>query len=206
MPDSCGQVQRVPDFVLASASPRRLRLLRARGLSFIAAPSGVAELEPGGHPHLSPGELAAANAFRKAAAVAEGHPGRWVVGCDTVVALGTTIFGKPADAAAARAMLRHLSGRVHAVTSAVAIVRILPPHRHIHAFRETTLVRFHPLSDRAIEAYLERVHVLDKAGAYALQEDGDRIVRAIRGSADTVIGLPVVRLLRKLEGLRPTGC
>ncbi len=154
----------------------------------------VEEVGAGEPPHLCPGELAAYNAWLKAAAVARYRPRDIVVGCDTVVALGTRALGKPRDIADAKAMLRALSGRVHAVISAVAIFR---PGR-ARLFREVTLVRFRSLSGPDIAAYLERVHVLDKAGAYALQEHGQHIIQAIRGSADNVVGLPVDRLLREL--------
>jgi septum formation protein len=190
-----------PGFILASASPRRARLLRARGAAFTVEPARVAEIDASAFPRFSPGEIAAINACRKAATVARSHPGRWVVGCDTVVAIETRTFGKPTDQAEARSMLRALSGRVHAVISAVTLAQQRSRGLRIRSFRETTLVRFHRLPEREIDAYLQRVHVLDKAGAYALQQEGNRIIRAIRGPADNVIGLPVDRLLNEMARL-----
>lgn len=188
-------------FILASASPRRAGLLRARGARFEVVPAPIAEIEPEDSPRLSPGELAACNAWRKAAAVARARPGEIVVGCDTVVALGPRALGKPRDAGEARAMLRLLSGRIHAVISAVAIFHLIQTTRP-RAFQEVTLVRFRKLSESQIGRYLQRVDVLDKAGAYAFQEHGLSIVEAILGSADNVVGLPVDRLLQELARLR----
>jgi septum formation protein len=188
----------VSDFILASASPRRARLLRTRGARFKVVPASVAEIDAGDPPRLSPGELAACNAFLKAADVARSHPRQIVVGCDTVVALGACALGKPRDAAEARSMLRMLGGRVHAVISALAIFHPDRPTRP-RIFREVTLVRFRHLSEPEIDRYLQRVDVMDKAGAYALQEHGRSIVEAICGPADNVVGLPVDRLLRELD-------
>jgi len=160
-------------------------------------PAHAAEIDASDPPLLSPGEIASCNAWLKAKAVARVHPTDIVVGCDTVVALGASALGKPRSRDEARAMLYRLSGRTHAVISAVAIIRPRPSHR-LSIFREVTLVRFRRLSDAEIDRYLERVDVMDKAGAYALQEHGRSIVEAIRGSADNVVGLPVDRLLQEL--------
>ncbi|MCC6352585.1 MAG: septum formation protein Maf [Verrucomicrobiae bacterium] len=207
MTGACQRGRRAPsgagggvDLILASASPRRARLLRSRGIRFEVVPAAVDEIGAGEPPRLSPGELAAHNAWLKAADVARTRPAAIVVGCDTVVALGARALGKPRDPGDARAMLRLLSGRVHAVISAVAIIGPSLPGG-TRAFREVTLVRFRALSDADIAAYLARVHVLDKAGAYALQEHGRSIVEAIRGPADNVVGLPVDRLLQELAHL-----
>lgn len=189
------------DFILASASPRRARLLRARGARFDVVPASIAEIDAEDPPCLSPGELAGCNAWLKAADVARACPRAIVVGCDTVVALGACALGKPRDAGEARAMLRQLSGRIHAVISAVAIFHPRHPAR-ARVFREVTLVRFRQLSEPEIDCYLQRVDVMDKAGAYALQEHGRSIVEAIRGPADNVVGLPVDRLLQELGHLR----
>jgi len=186
---------RLPKFILASASPRRARLLRRRGVLFEIVPAATAEIDAADMPYISPGEIAAHNSWTKAHAVARRHPGDIVVGCDTVVALGARSLGKPGNKDEARDMLRQLSGRTHAVISAVAILR---PATQPTLFQEVTLVRFRRLSDAEIERYLDRVHVLDKAGAYALQQHGRSIVDAINGPADNVIGLPVDRLLQEL--------
>lgn len=187
-----------PHFILASASPRRARLLRRAGARFDVIPAGSTELDSADIPYISPAEIASYNAWKKATSVAIRHPGTIVVGCDTVVALGAHTLGKPRNRNEARDMLRRLSGRVHAVISAVVIVR--PHARTPRGFRQVTLVRFRRLTDRDIDRYLDRVHVLDKAGAYALQKDGAHIVEAIMGPADNVVGLPVDRLLAELCG------
>ena len=97
-------------------------------------------------------------------------------------------MNKPADLDAARAMLRRLSGRTHTVFTGVAL-------RHVQRgvredFGVASEVEFRRLADADIEAYLQRVHVLDKAGAYAIQEHGEMIVAARRGSLSNIIGLP----------------
>jgi septum formation protein len=94
-------------------------------------------------------------------------------------------------------MLDHLSGRVHEVCTGVHLVR-LDPHLQVE-FHETTHVRFRPLDAAAIDAYLQRVDVLDKAGAYALQEHGDLIIESVEGSRSNVVGLPVERTLAALR-------
>jgi septum formation protein len=94
-------------------------------------------------------------------------------------------------------MLRRLSGRVHEVITGVCLV-----HRAASRLRllaDTTYVKFRELSDAEIEEYLRRVHVLDKAGAYAAQEHGELIIERIEGSFSNVVGLPVEELRRALQ-------
>ena len=104
--------------ILASASPRRVDLLRQLGLTFSVQPSGVDET-------LRPGEEGVAFASRaardKSEAVAAANPDAWVLGADTVVLVDSEILGKPADASDARCMLRLLSGRRHRVVTAVVL-------------------------------------------------------------------------------------
>jgi septum formation protein len=103
-------------------------------------------------------------------------------------------FGKPASLAEARRMLGRLSGRTHQVTTACGLVC---GHRK-KVFSVTTRVTFRELSAKQINAYLRAVPVLDKAGAYAVQEKGEWIVESLHGSFTNVVGLPVERLRREL--------
>ena len=135
---------------------------------------------------LPPAEVAVHNALLKARAVARIHPHRIVLGADTVVALSGRLFGKPRDLVHAREMLQALSGHSHQVITGVAIIA----PEGTASFSETTEVTFHSLTPERISDYLSRVDVLDKAGAYAIQEHGDLIVKAIRGSFSNVVGLP----------------
>ena len=184
---------KLPSLILASGSPRRRELLKQLGARFQVETAPVEELEDS---NFTARELCRANAFRKAQVVAMRHPAKLVVGADTLVHLDNETFGKPASLAAARRMLRRLSGRTHEVTTACCLVQWLPPRRMV--FEETTLVRFAALSDRQIRNYLAAVNPLDKAGAYAIQQHGEWIVEALEGSFTNVVGLPVERLRNKL--------
>jgi septum formation protein len=176
--------------ILASSSPRRRELLGALGVKFEIVTADVVELDALTAPQLSPAELAVANADLKARKVAMLHPGRWILGADTVVALDERVFGKPDSLAQARLFLAALSGCTHEVITGCVL---LDPRGASDRFHEFSTVRFHDLTDDTITHYLAAVHVLDKAGGYALQE-GSGVVAEVRGSRDNVIGLPTERL------------
>ena len=180
--------------ILASGSPRRRELLREAGVDFEVVTAGVAELDEVAAPGLAPAELAVANGRLKAGAAARLRPGRWILGADTVVALEGRIFGKPGSPKEAGDFLRALSGRTHEVVTG-GVLR--GPDGGEECFHEISRVTFQPLSDEVIARYLGEVHVLDKAGGYALQERGEWIVASVEGSRANVIGLPV----EKLSGL-----
>lgn len=180
--------------VLASASPRRAKLLRDLGLDFISSVSRAEEAEAGLH---SPKDVARINAYRKALAVSEAYPDALVLGADTVVAIGSRSYGKPDSPEAAAAMLSELSGRTHEVITGVCLSCACA--RELEEFVEITRVTFRKLSGGDISDYLARVHVLDKAGAYAIQEHGDALVQAVEGSFTNVVGLPVERLIASLS-------
>ncbi len=189
--------------ILASASPRRRALLAERGVEHEVVVAGVEELEPGGAPRLSAAALAEVNARRKAEAVARRHPERWVLGADTVVALNGRIFGKPSSPEEAREFLRALAGRTHRVVTACVL---LGPGGGGDSLSDETEVTFLPLTEEMITRYLAAVDVMDKAGAYALQERGEWIVARVEGSRTAVIGLPMEKLtaLLRRRGL-PSG-
>lgn len=156
----------------------------------------VNELDALSAPDLAPLELAMANAHLKAEAVAPIHPGRWILGADTIVVLGQRIFGKPASLPEAREYLQALSGRTHQVITACVL---RSPGTISDSFHEESSVTFLPLSDEQIDRYLAAVNVLDKAGAYALQEKGDWIVEQVTGSRSNIIGLPMEKLIDRLR-------
>jgi septum formation protein len=180
--------------VLASASPRRRALLAEHGYEFAVVPADVEEVTPA---HLSPAETALWNARLKARAVAHRHTGAVVLGVDTLVALDHQIFGKPADLDEAFEMLSALNGRAHEVFSAVCLVA----RGGERAFVEGTRVHFHRRSDDELRAYLARIGPLDKAGAYAAQEDGGGMIERVEGSFTNVIGLPMETLPQVLAEL-----
>lgn len=183
-----------PPLVLASSSPRRGGLLRSAGLTFATEPAAGPEIHD---PSLGMAALVTANARAKALEVAARFPDAVVIGADTLVWLDGNALGKPRDPDDARRMLRDLSGRVHEVVTGVHLVRMEP--RQQVEFHEVTRVRFRPLGEDTIGAYLSAVDVLDKAGAYALQEHGEMIVEAVEGSSSNVVGLPVERTLAALR-------
>ncbi len=148
-------------------------------------------------PALGMAGLVISNARTKALEVATRYPGAVVMGADTLVWLDGHALGKPSSPDDARRMLRALAGRVHEVVTGVHLVR-LDPRQQVE-FHEVTRVRFRALDDRMIEDYLSMVDVMDKAGAYALQERGEMIVEAVEGSRSNVVGLPVERVVAALE-------
>ncbi|MCS7049259.1 MAG: Maf family protein [Verrucomicrobiae bacterium] len=184
------------DIILASASPRRQQLLRELGLRFrVVVPVGITEQVDG----LPPATLAMENARRKAAAVAANHPEALVIGADTIVVQGTRIFGKPGSIEEADAMLCALAGHRHDVITGVCLI-----HRPFDLellFHEVTAVWMRPLTEPQRREYLALINPLDKAGAYAIQEHGDRIIERIEGSYSNVVGLPIERLKASLEKL-----
>ena len=185
--------------ILASASPRRKELLAGMGISFEALPAEVEEIASGSG--LPAGEIVRLNAVRKAAAVAEGHPDALVIGSDTVVECDGRIFGKPASPDEAVSMLKTLSGRSHRVMTGVALQ--LKQTNLNRSFTDISHVVFKELSDETIREYMRLVNVLDKAGAYAVQEHSELILACLDGSLSNVIGLPVERLTAELKQLFP---
>ncbi len=185
---------KLPPVILASASVRRAELLREIVAEFQVLPGHAEEFQP---EHLSPAEAGLLNAYRKARVIAKKFPDALVIGADTEVVLGRRIFGKPRDLAAAHAMLADLEGREHLVITGVCLIYLR--HHQQKLFSVTTRVKFKPLRAEEIAAYLARIHPLDKAGAYAIQDHGDEIAAKIEGSLSNVVGLPVERLREELQ-------
>lgn len=185
--------------ILGSSSPRRRELMSRAGFEFTVKTSNAQESYD---PSLSPAQIAASLARLKAEAVAQSlgaqdAQGALVVGADTIVALGNTIYGKPADAADACRMLGELSGKTHQVITGVCIV----DGDEVRTFAEETDVTFRALSTAEIEAYVADGEPMDKAGAYGIQGEGGKLVDHIDGDFDNVVGLPIKRLAPMLEEL-----
>ena len=175
--------------VLASGSPRRRELLATMGVTFDVITSDVdetVELFDG------PVDFALQVARRKADAVAGRLTDALVIGGDTVVEVDGRIFGKPAGAAHAARMLGELSGRAHRVVTAVAVVDTASGRRRADA--ATSTVRMRDLGAAEIAAYIASGEPFDKAGAYAIQGLGSRLVAGYEGALDTIIGLPTATL------------
>lgn len=188
----------LPPVILASASPRRAELLRQLVVDFTVIPSDAPEM----HDHqLTARELSLVNAYRKARAVAKKYPDALVLGADTLVYAQTTLFGKPENLEDAYRMLESLQGRSHQVVTAICLLNLR--HHRQKVFADTTQVTFRPLDEVQIRRYLSKVNPLDKAGGYAIQEEGDLIVERISGSYTNVVGLPVEKLRVELEAWTP---
>jgi septum formation protein len=183
----------VKPLVLASSSPRRRRLLRGLGVPFSVR---VPDVDERPRPRELPGPHVRRLARAKASAVARqltpGCGARWVVGADTVVVLDGEILGKPRDAADARGMLARLSGRTHEVLTGVALVPAAGGRARTAVVRSR--VRMKPFDGATIARYVAGGEPLDKAGAYAVQGRGRRLVAGVDGSLTNVVGLPLERL------------
>lgn len=181
---------------LASKSPRRRELLARLGLDFGVLDIEVVEERAPGE---SPDAYVARVAREKAGAGllrVVAVPGAVVLGSDTEVVLGDEVFGKPADAADAGAMLRRLSGRSHRVLTAVSLVS---------ASREASVlveseVSFAGLSDADIAEYVASGEPMGRAGAYAIQGGAERFIRRLAGSYSGVMGLPLHETAGLLRG------
>jgi len=184
----------LPPIILASVSPRRSQLLKELGVEFAVIASDAVEAH---HEHLTAFEISQLNAYRKARAVAKKHPDALVLAADTVVYKETTLFGKPANLEDAYRMLKQLQGATHQVVTGVCLLHLRGHHQKM--FAESTEVTFRPLDVRQIQEYIERINPLDKAGAYAIQEHGDKIVKNFIGSYSNVVGLPMERLKTELS-------
>jgi septum formation protein len=184
----------LPPLVLASASPRRRSLLEEKNIPFSVVPPNVEEVMP---PHFSPGETVLYNARAKARSVARRRREALVLGVDTVVAFEGEIFGKPSSIEAAEVMLRRLNGRSHVVYSGVWLAHF--KNGQECGFTELTQVSFRRLTTEQLRAYMMRIGPLDKAGAYAAQEDRGELIENVEGSFTNVIGLPMERLEGALE-------
>jgi septum formation protein len=179
--------------VLASQSPRRRELLATAGIPFTIRVKEVEEIR-------APGEPPEAYVHRLARAKADAaweNRNEIVLGADTIVVLGQQVFEKPRDADDARAMLRRLAGRDHTVITGICL-------RHpggIEVDSSATLVRFTPMTEPEIDAYVATGEPIDKAGAYAIQGFASKFIERVEGCYFNVIGLPLSQVYRYLKTL-----
>jgi septum formation protein len=193
--------------VLASSSPRRRQLLCGAGLHFEIQHADVDETHREGE---EPAAYAARLAREKALTVAQRLPrteDRVVLGADTIVVVDDAILGKPEDDAHAEALLARLVGRAHRVITAVAVVCAGAGTLDVRSLEVESRVRMRPASAAEIRAYVALGESRDKAGAYALQGEGRRLVEGVDGSESNVIGLPLEETLELLRdaGVRRDG-
>jgi septum formation protein len=189
--------------ILASQSRARQMLLANAGIPFEAVPADIDERTVQKDSGLSaPGEIAKLLAREKATWVSSRKPGRYVVGADQTLALGSRLFSKPAGRAAAAEQLRLLAGNSHELHSAFAVAR---DGKILLADASIARMTMRPLGESEVEAYLDQAGeaVTTSVGAYQLEGLGVHLFERIEGDHFTILGLPLLRLLAFLrsEGL-----
>ena len=180
--------------ILASTSPRRKMLLEKTGLEF--------EIFPGNYEEdmtldMEPKELAKFLAKGKAQSVVSKFPDALIIGSDTFLSFEDKVLGKPHTPERAKEMLQMLRGNMHSVLTGYAIIDT-KNNNSINDVVETK-VYFKNYSDQEIDDYIATGEPLDRAGAYAIQEIGAKLVEKIEGDFDSAVGLPVKNILEALK-------
>jgi len=185
-----------PLIILASSSPRRIAILRDLGIKFkTESPDAFQEIMSGAPVE----QLVVHNAVGKARIVEQQGTNGLVIGCDTVIAMGDSIIGKPLTTEIAKKTLRLLSGKTHRVVSGLALIDTrMNREWSDYAVTEVT---FREISEDEINAYVATGEPLDKAGAYAIQEGGRQFVRTVVGSETNIVGFPVELLQAGMDYL-----
>jgi len=178
--------------ILASASPRRKRLLTQVGIPFRSVTSKASEEGITG----DPAQISRVLAEKKASHVHSETGPSWILGADTIVTIDNRILGKPEDSEKAKEMLLLLGEKEHRVITGFCILD--PSATVAHSEAVTTLVRFKPLSEQEIEGYIRTGEPFGKAGSYAIQGVGSFMVEAISGSYTNVVGLPLCAVIKAL--------
>ena len=191
-------ISRQNPLILASASPRRKRLLTQIGLPFRSIKSHVTEEDISGDPL----EISRLLAEEKASQVHSKTREAWVLGADTIVVIDKKILGKPQEREEAKHMLNLLSGREHRVITGFCILN--PSGKVAHSEAVTTLVQIKNLSEQEIGDYINTGEPYGKAGSYAIQGIGSFMVATISGSYTNVVGLPLCALIRTLISVGAT--
>jgi septum formation protein len=186
--------------VLASSSPRRLQLLRQIGIEPDAVDPADIDETPGAEEE--PHRLAARLAREKTLAVAARHPGAFVLGSDTLVAVGRRVLNKPTDELDARRMLALMSGRAHRVFTGVAVAS---PRGRVSERLVQTRIRFKRLSASEVDAFIASGEWQGVAGGYRIQGRAEGFILSLSGSYSSVVGLPLyeTRVLLEGAGWRP---
>ena len=176
--------------ILASSSPRRRQILAEAGYQFdVIEPILDEPIYEKQKNNLSPEEFAQAIAYFKAMQIAEKNPESIVIGADTIVVCNDRLIGKAKNANHAREILNLLSRNRHRVITGIAIVNLEDNKRVIDY--DETWITMKPMSQSEIEKYIKSGQWQGKAGAYALQQGGDKFVCKLEGSYSNVIGLPI---------------
>lgn len=188
--------KRINKLILASGSPRRKDLLSTLHIPFEVIVSDIDEYIDYNNDLASEIEKLS---FQKAKAVFDDHQDSIVIGSDTIVILGDKVLGKPKDYDEARAMLKSLQNNTHKVLTAVTIMS----KDNIETFHEIVEVTFNEMSIEEIEEYIKTNEPLDKAGSYAIQGDAAKYIKCINGDYNSVIGLPLSEVYKRLKKYMP---
>lgn len=179
------------EIILASASPRRMQLLKQIGLKFRIKPCSINENMAINNEN--PIETAKKLAYLKAEKVAESEkPESIVIGADTIVVYEGKILGKPVDKEDAFWILKKLSSKEHLVYTGYCIIR--RSDKKVISGYEETKVKFRSITDEEIISYIETGEPMDKAGAYGIQNKGSIFVERIEGDYFNVVGLPIMKI------------
>ncbi|WP_398484245.1 Maf family protein [Tardiphaga sp.] len=186
--------------ILASQSAARRMLLAGAGITFDAAPADIDERGIQQRSNLTaPGDIAALLAEQKAAFVSLRHPGRYVVGADQTLSVGDRLFNKPAGRDQAAQQLRDLAGKTHELHSAIAVAC---DGATLFSHVSVAHMTMRQLDDTVIDAYLDAAgdKVTTSVGAYQLEGLGVHLFELIEGDHFTILGLPLLPLLKFLRG------
>ena len=199
--------------ILASASPRRKEILEKLNLNFEIRPSMSPEDLSKEEFKFKPHEFAIQTAEEKSESVFErsrheNSTNLLVIGCDTVVSLNDTIFGKPSSEENAEAVLSQLSGRCHHVYTGVHLVLRTDQAVHKTSFYDKTEVEFMQMDAATVKGYVRTGEPMDKAGSYGIQGLGGTLIKGIKGDYFNVMGFPLhlfcVHLLMLLKNIEET--
>ena len=180
--------------ILASKSPRRIQILKELGFDFEVCPSALAEDTRYKRPHLQVADLSA----KKALEVAQKYPDACVIGADTLVYCGGEVIGKPKNKKDALRILNKLNGTWQTVYTGVTLIH-LASHTFVRGV-DKTYCKARKLSQKQLQE-MDGKH-MDKAGAYAIQDNDDQFIEKIRGSRSNVVGFPVelfTQMLKEFE-------
>jgi septum formation protein len=180
--------------ILASASPRRIELLKCICPQFDVQPADIDE-QP--YSNEKPETLVARLAFEKANTVLSIHPNATVIGSDTIIAFENKAMGKPSDKADFLNMMQTLSGKTHQVLTSVSC---LSGDKRIDKL-VSSRIEFAVVSLNEAQKYWQTGEPRDKAGGYAIQGIGAQFVKRINGSYSAVVGLPLYETKQMLETL-----
>lgn len=183
--------------ILATTSPRRIEIFNRLGFSFkVVSPF----FDESSQVIVNPLSIPLEFAYKKALSINKHYPNDLVIGFDTVVSHRGKVLGKPKTMKEAVEFLERMSGTIHEVITGVSI--LCATNNTICNFTDISYVKFKVLTNDIILKYFEKVNPLDKAGAYAIQENGDMIIDRIEGSKDNIIGLPTEKLLEALTNIQ----